>query len=240
MNRKTFVAILAGSSLTVTAWAWAQQGATPQQPSTGSTGQGVMGQQGGPASGGMAGSPRQGGGPGPMMGARPGQGMHGATLGARTGSSLYERPLVSEILSVQQQLSLSADQVRRLQTLRTDFEKEAIQRTANMQVAEVDLSSLLDADQPDLSKVEAQVKKIAALQAELRFARIKTLDQGRAVLSQEQWQKFVSMAPAMGRIGSSGMMGSGMMRGPGGPGSMIEDCGPGGMMGEGPYGHHRQ
>ncbi len=236
MNRKAFVAVLVGSVLTLTAWAWAQQGTTPQQPPTGAAGQGMMGgqapqggtgapsgmmgQQGGTGPGGMMGAQTpqggQGTGPGAMMGPRSGRG----ALGVRRGLSLYERPLISEVLSVQQQLGLSADQVGRLQTLRTDFEKEAIKRSAEVQVAEVDLSSLLEADRLDLSKVEAQVKKIAALQAELRVARIKTLEQGRAVLTQDQWQKFESLAPGMGRMGPSGMMGSG-------------------MMGGGPYGPHR-
>jgi cytochrome c oxidase subunit 2 len=132
-------------------------------------------------------------------------------------------------------------------------------------VAEVDLSTLLEANQPDLSKIEAQLKKTAALQGELRFARIKTLEQGRAVLSQEQWQKFESLAPGMGPMGpygrpwqqgqlgpgpygAPGMMGGyggpgGMMGGyvPGGgygPGGMMGGYGPGGMMGGGPYGEY--
>lgn len=173
-------------------------------------------------------------GPGAMMGPRSGREIPGAAMGMRRGLGLYERPLVSEILAVQQQLGLSAEQVRRLQTLRINFEKEAIQRTAETQIAEVDLSSLLEADRPDLSNVETQVKKIAALQADLRFARIKTLRQGRAILSQDQWQKFESLTPRMGPMGSSGMMGSGMM------GGMMESYAPGGMMGGGPYGPHSQ
>ena len=221
MNRKVFVAVLAGSILAVAAWARAQQGTAPQQPPMGHMGQGMMGpgmmeQQGGMGPGGMMGG--QAPGPGSMMGPRPAHGMPGAGTGMRRGLGPYERPLISEILSLQQQLGLSAEQVRRLQTLRNDFEKEAIQRTAEMQVGQVDLSILMEADQPDLAKVEAQVKKIAALQGELRFARIKTLVQGRAILSQEQWQKFQSLAPGAGHMGSGGMMGPGMMGG-GAPGS---------------------
>ena len=164
--------------------------------------------------------------------------------------SVYERSLISEMLALQQQLGLSPDQVQRLQTLRSDFEKEAIRRSADIQVAEVDLSTLLETNQPDLSKIEAQVKKIAALQGELRFARIKTLEQGRAVLSQEQWKKFESLAPkrgpmgpygapwrdghlGLGSHGSYGMMGPGMMGGS--ESEMMEGYGPGDMVSEGQH-----
>ncbi len=217
MNKKLLVAILTGAMLGITAWAWAQQATTPQLPPAG---QGTM----------LAQAPQggQGAGPGAMMGPRSGQGMHRGTVSVSRGRSLYERPLISEILSVGQQLGLSPDQVQRLETLRTDFEKDAIKRSAEIQVARVDLSSLLEASQPDLSKIESQLKNIADQQAELRFARIKTLREGRSVLSQEQWEKFGSLAPRRGRMGphggpwqqgqarpspsgASGMMGPGMM-----------------------------
>ncbi len=246
MKSSAFVAIVAGSVLSVTAWAWAQQGTTPQQPPAGSVGQGMMGGQGSQSgtspSSGMMGQQGERG-PGGMMGAQTPQGGAGAgpgsmmgphlgrgTMGVRRGLGLYERPLISEMLSVQQQLGLSAEQVQRLQTLRSDFEKEAIKRSADIQVAQVDLSNLLETSQPDLSKVEAQLKKIADLQADLRFARIKTLAQGRTVLSQEQWQKFESLAPRRGPGRSfGGPWQEGGMRGP----SMMGGYGPYGWYGHG-------
>ncbi len=211
MNRKSVVAILAGAGLIVSTWAWAQQGTVPQQPPTGSTGQGMMGGQGpqggiGAGPGMMGGRGPQGAGPGGMPGPY-GRGVPG--MGMRRGVSMFERPLISDMLGLQQQLGLASDQVQRLQTLRSDFEKEAIRRSADIQVAEVDLSSLLEADQPDLPKIEAQVKKIGAMRADLRFARIKTLEQGRAVLSPEQWKKFESLVPRRGPMGPYGAPGRG-------------------------------
>jgi hypothetical protein len=92
-------------------------------------------------------------------------------------------------------LGLSPAQVEKLRGLRSGFEKDAIEKQADVQVAEVDLSDLLAANPPDLGKIEAQVMKIATLRGSLRFARIKTLEEGRAVLSREQWQKFQNTEP---------------------------------------------
>jgi len=226
MRSKTFVAVLAGSVLVAGTWAWAQQN-QPAQP--GGTGQ--PGPQGGPGGMMMGGQGQQGGmmggmGMAPGMMGRPG-GMGPGMMMGQHGGSRFERPLITEILSAADQLNLSADQAQRLRGLRTDFEKEAIRRGADIQVAEVDLRELLVAEAPDLARAEAQVKKVAALQGELRFARIKTLAEGRAVLSKDQWQKFEALAP------QPGPMGPGRGRGPrqrGGMGQPGPGMGPGGMM----------
>ncbi len=215
MSKKTFVASLAVATLVLGTWAWAQQSGQGQQP-MGPMGQGgMMGQQGG-----------MGMGPG-MMGGRPGPGMG---PGMMMGASLFERPLISEILSAKDQLVLTADQEKKLRGLRSDFEKEAIRREAEIRAAEVDLRELLAAEPPDLGKGEVQVKKIAALQGELRFSRIKVLQEGRAVLTKEQWQKFEALARRPGPMGPGGGQDRRGQPGPGtGPGMMM---GPG-MMGGG-------
>jgi Spy/CpxP family protein refolding chaperone len=122
----------------------------------------------------------------------------------------HERPLISLMLMWQDQLGLSADQERTLRELRTNFEKESIKRTADIDVAELELNGLLEADKVDMAKVEALAKKSAMLQAELRIGRVKTIEAGKAVLTSEQAAKFE-------RLGHESMMeGMGMrMMGPG-------------------------
>jgi len=190
MIRKTLVAMAVGSALTVAGWAWAQQGPPPPPP-TGGMGPGMMGQPGGMAPG------HWGGHPGPREGwGAPGRGMG-------WGPGPYQ-PLLGALLRLRQPLGLSDPQVQQLRTLRTEFLKEAIKQSAEIRLAQVDLATLLEANPPDLAKVEAQVKQIAALQGALRFARIKAGVQGRAVLSPEQWQKFESLASQMGPWGPHG------------------------------------
>ena len=190
----------------------AQQSGPPMGP--GMIGPGMMGPggQAGPGMGpGMMG-PGGGMGPGRMMGSQQGgmemgpgrpsmQGMPGMMMGPgqgmgpgmMMGASPQERPLISQILSAKDQLGLTADQEQRLRRLRTEFEKEAIRRGAEIQAAEVDLRELLAAETPDLGKVETQVKRVGALQAELRFARITVLQERRGILTKEQWQKFEAL-----------------------------------------------
>lgn len=184
-TRATLILALA-AVLAPGTWARAQQGGHEHQPAP-PAGQAAPGSQATPV------QPAHGMGPmmGPGMG--PGTGMMRGMLGGPANP--LERPIISEILAAKDRLGLTPEQEQKLRRLRTDFEKESIRRGAEIQAAEVDLRELLAAEPPDLAKIETQVKNMAALQADLRFARIKTLMEGRGVPSKEQWQKFAALAP---------------------------------------------
>jgi len=156
---------------------------------------------------------------GGMMEERRGPMMPGGPRGYRP----HEGPLISMMLRHSQELGLSADQEKKLRDLRTAFAKEAVRKGADIRVAEIELNALLEQDRWDMAKIEAQVKQIATLQGELRLARIKTLESGRALLTPEQMEKLKQAGHRMGPGGGAGPMPHGMgtpgpgMRGPGGP-----------------------
>jgi len=152
-----------------------------------------------PATAQMMGPPVQGGpigtqGPGVMgPGTRPGP------MVGREGRrwSSHEGPLISIMLDHARELGLTPDQERKLRDLRTEFAKESVRRTADIRVAEIELASLLEQDRWDLTKIEPKVKQIAALQGDLRLARIKTLAAGREVLTAEQVEKLKQIGHRM-------------------------------------------
>ena len=119
----------------------------------------------------------------------------------------HERPLISMMLHQKEQLGLTADQERSLRELRAKFEKEAITRTSEIDVAELELKELLEQEKVDLIKVEAWTKKVALLRADLRLARIKTIEAGKALLTPEQQRKL----ERLGHDHRWGGMGKGMM-----------------------------
>ena len=161
----------------------------------------VWAQQPAPQPGGQ---PGPGMGPGMMMG-QGGSRMMGA-MEAREGSR-YDRPVISILLRHRGMFQLTAEQEQKLRALRAEYEKDAARGGGEVQAAEVDLRELLVPDAPDLSKVEAQVKKIAALQCDLRFRRIQTLQAGLALLTKEQRQQ---LDQHLNQVGMMGMMGGGM------------------------------
>ena len=174
-----------------------------------------------PASAQMYGPPGPGG---PMGGERMGPGFREDREGRMMS---HEGPLITIMLEHSQELGLTLEQQQKLRDLRTQFSKESVRRTAEIRLAEIELDTLLEQDQWDLSKIEAKVKQIAALQGDLRLARVKTLAAGRAVLTPQQLENFKQVGHRMRLQGGPGSPGPGMMgpgpyggpgmRGPGGP-----------------------
>ena len=116
-------------------------------------------------------------------------GRWGEYFGSGTMKS-EERPLIAFILRNREKLDLSAAQVRNLEQLRNDFQKESIRKDADLRVAEMDLNGLLGADKVDMAKVEAKVREIERLRTDLRIARIRTIQKGKEQLTADQRKKL--------------------------------------------------
>lgn len=143
------------------------------------------------------------------MGSRPGHshGMRGGMGGVMGDGHTAERPWISLALQNKDQLGLSPGQVTALQSLRSEFEKEAIRRSADLQIAELELAELLRADSADPAKVEAKLRQIEGLRTEIRLSRIKTLEKGKALLTPEQRKKLESLTARASTDAHGDMMG---------------------------------
>ena len=124
----------------------------------------------------------------------------------RGGSATAERPWISLALQNKDQLGLTADQVTRLESLRAEFQKEAIRRSADLEIAEMELEEPLRSEPADLTKVEAKLRQIERIRSDLRLSRIKTLEQGKALLTPEQRTRLASLGPRASAGSPEGMM----------------------------------
>ena len=118
-----------------------------------------------------------------------------------------ERPLVSIMLSRRDELGLSPQQVEAFERLRSDFQREAIRRDADLQVAEMDLQALRRQEPVDLGQVEAKIREIERLRADFRVAQVRVIEQARAQLTIEQRERLRAMlaeprAPRPPRLGA--------------------------------------
>jgi Heavy-metal resistance len=101
-----------------------------------------------------------------------------------------ERPLIAFMLRNREKLDLSAAQVKNLEQLRNDFQKESIRKDADLRVAEMDLGNLLNGEKADMAKVEAKVREIERMRGDLRIARIRIIEKGREQLTADQRKKL--------------------------------------------------
>jgi Spy/CpxP family protein refolding chaperone len=99
-------------------------------------------------------------------------------------------PLITIALWHARDLELTPEQVRALETLRSDFQRTAELKTAQLQRLEFDLQRQLSREQVDLGRVETTIRQAEALRTELRLGRVKTLELAKTTLTVEQRLKL--------------------------------------------------
>jgi Spy/CpxP family protein refolding chaperone len=107
-----------------------------------------------------------------------------------------DRPVISQLLSNRETLNLSADQVRKLEQLRDNFQRQAIRNDADLRIVELDIATLLDNEPLDMAKLEHKIRESEKLRTDLRIARIRTIEQARALLTNDQKKKFQELNPS--------------------------------------------
>ena len=101
-----------------------------------------------------------------------------------------ERPIISLILKYKDYLRLSGEQVKKLEQLRDSFQRQSIRSEAEIRIMELDAAGLQNQPNVDLPKVEQKIREIEKSRADLRIARIRVVEQAKAVLNAEQRKKF--------------------------------------------------
>lgn len=135
--------------------------------------------------------------------------------------------------SYKERLGLTEEQAEKFAKVRSDYRKEVIKKRAEIQVAAVELSELLDQKKVDLNQVEKKLRQVEGLKTDLTLYRIKTLFKTKEFLSEDQFEKLKSFSFRMMRHGMMpGRMGRGMM----GPDMMGRGMMGQGMMGQGMMG----
>ena len=131
-------------------------------------------------------------------------------------------------------LGLDDKQMEAVKAIHLKTKKETIRKTADINVAEVELREILSKDPVDVAAAEAKVRQIETMKADRKILHIKAHEEVKAQLTPEQRKKFEEMrgmGMGMGmEMGPRGFMGRGE--------GMHRGCGmrEGGPMGMGPRG----
>lgn len=107
-----------------------------------------------------------------------------------TGGAREERPLISQMLTNKEYLQLTPEQVRKLEQLRDNFQRQSIRVDADLKIIEMDIAALLENDPVEAAKVEQKMREGEKLRADIRIARIRVIEQARALLNAEQKKKL--------------------------------------------------
>jgi periplasmic protein CpxP/Spy len=118
--------------------------------------------------------------------------------------------------NVAQKLALSADQQKKMDDIFQQSRLKLIDQHAAVEKEEAILEPLISADQPDETRVLAQIDKVAQARAELEKANARMLLGLRRLLTPEQWKTLQTMVPGL-REGHRGLGGPGGRFGADGP-----------------------
>jgi Spy/CpxP family protein refolding chaperone len=118
-----------------------------------------------------------------------------------------------------QQLNINDQQKKQMDDIFLQHRLKLIDLNASLEKQETLLHPMIEADQPDETKILAQIDAVAQARAELEKANARMLFDLRKTLTADQWQKLKTLHAEHG----PGKMMRDDHRGPGGPG------GPGGQ-----------
>jgi hypothetical protein len=120
----------------------------------------------------------------------------GGRLWERVGprGAREDRPVISQMLNNKDALGLSSDQVRHLEQLRDSFQRQTIRNEADLRIIELDIAALLDNEPVDMAKLETKMREEEKLRTDLRIARLRAIEQGKAMLNADQKKKLADLA----------------------------------------------
>jgi len=127
--------------------------------------------------------------------AQPRGGFPGAGFGLAVGQPGY----VNALIRFANNIGLTADQVAKLKSIASSFEKESAKAGADLRVANVELREMLDRKDANIADIEAKVKQVESLESSLMLSMIKAQIEARNLLTDEQLNKLGSLRG--GRIG---------------------------------------
>ena len=120
--------------------------------------------------------------------------------------SREDRPMISLILKYKDHLRLTGEQVKRLEQLRDNYQRQSIRTEADTRIVDLDIAVLLDQPNVEVPKVEQKIREVEKLRADLRIARVRAVEQAKALLTTEQRKKFYeSLEPRPPRSGQNPM-----------------------------------
>jgi Spy/CpxP family protein refolding chaperone len=87
-------------------------------------------------------------------------------------------------------LNLTEQQKEKIEAIRDKTLKETIKKKADLQIAKIDLRSLLDKENVDMNAVESQLKTMESLKTDIRLSHIKAFEEIKATLTPDQRKQF--------------------------------------------------
>lgn len=112
----------------------------------------------------------------------------GPSAGAPGGADPFTMLLQDEKL--RRELGVTPQQLDKITAIAMDSIKKSIRAGADLAVLQVEMQELMDADNPDIAKIEAKIDEISKVQTAEQKRVVRAELNMRGVLTKEQWEKL--------------------------------------------------
>ena len=93
-------------------------------------------------------------------------------------------------IAMKEELGLNDDQIKKLEPLESDYRKMSIKNRADLKITMIDLSALLDQNNPDKNAISKKVDEIADIQKSMMRYRVDTMFKLKGILTSPQYEKY--------------------------------------------------
>jgi len=116
-----------------------------------------------------------------------------------------------DMMAYIEKLQLTPDQRDKMDSAKIAHHKDMIRKSADRDIAQIELEELMRKDEPNLTAIGDQLKKIANMEADLKLSQIKIIIDLKAILTKEQKDNLKMMMEhdrmnmPMGKMEQKGM-----------------------------------
>lgn len=103
--------------------------------------------------------------------------------------------MASNALANAEELELTEAQEQSIRQAQRDHRRNEIRRDADIEIAELELDDMMDADDLELDAIESHLRQIANLQVDGRMATLRMDRAVRDILTVEQFDKLEELSP---------------------------------------------
>jgi Spy/CpxP family protein refolding chaperone len=139
-----------------------------------------------------------------------GQGMMGGMMGMARDRVRPHKPWfrygVSLVLRNADRLGLSDEQKKQLDDIRIRYSKEIVKQNAELEIAEIDLETLLNKSEFNLSEIKEALKKVESAKMQIKYLRVEAFVEARKILTNEQKGSLKKLMEMRGTPRMRGMM----------------------------------
>jgi len=121
-------------------------------------------------------------------------GRQGVKSGTACGCGMDGHMMAAEHMSKSlKDLNLDDQQKAFMAEIKGRMMKESIRKKADLQIAQFELKELLTQETVDMKAVEAKVRQIETMKADMHLSHIKAMEECKSKLTPEQRKKFIEM-----------------------------------------------